>query len=242
MGAIIAATHGYIAADIFALEKHSPVKKTEHFPGCVRFADPSVEAHSSVKWAIVAHPMVFAVIRQVTCANCSFGTLLDDRDPDVRQAFGLQSSQKKQAVSNCTAFLGIVEHEYELCASDKTLNCVARQCQGFPNVPMVGVPFLCVGIEWLDPRQMWHEAKAVGCLLKGQIVDVNRGPCGMIGNDETVEYRLIEGIGESGVGLANPIDMLRQVNRVVPVQGAEKQHVPHGWQLANIECEFIAEL
>ena len=82
----------------------------------------------------------------------SFGTLLDDRDPDVRQAFAVQSNQQKQVVSNCTAFLGIVEHEYELCASDKTCNCAARQRQGFPNVPVVGIPFLCIGIDWLDPR------------------------------------------------------------------------------------------
>src|SRR6185369_7341316 len=89
---------------------------------------------------------------------------------------------------------------------------------------------------------MRHEAIAIELFLQGETVDVQHFIELAVQLDERVEHRISQHTRISRIRLRDASEVFGNLNQLIFVKSAEKQHVPIRGQLAHIVAELLFEL
>ena len=101
---------------------------------------------------------------------------------------------------------------------------------------------LRIGISDFDPREVRHEAIAIELFLQAETVDVQNFIALAVQFDERVEDRVSQHACISRVRLRDAGEVVLNLDQLIFVKSAEKQHVPIRGQLADILAELLFEL
>src|SRR6266446_1494105 len=89
---------------------------------------------------------------------------------------------------------------------------------------------------------MRHEAVAFESLLQNKTVVVQLVFGFAVQFDEVVKNRVPQDIGIGRICLSDTRNIISDLDRFSPVQGAEKQHVPVGRQLLDAGAKLLLQL
>src|SRR5262245_19274699 len=98
---------------------------------------------------------------------------------------------------------------------------------------------LRIGIRDLDPGQMRQETVAIELLLQNQTVDVEHFIRLAVQLDERIEDRITQHASVSRIRLRNAPNVIRDLDQLIFMQGAEEQHVPIRRQLPDVVAKLL---